>query len=301
MSRSPPTLIPMATAQIGQVGDSEWQEQGRAHDGLDGRQAQRVHGTARGEPSDESDVPGPDDRGGEHQRVSEPWCAQPGAGGEQTDGDVSVAAFHSAASVFFPLLLRELAGPGRPRPALADEDVPQDRFPALTRNYDLVLAHRLDPGPPWPRTVTSTTLLHEPLDVALPADHPLASKPLLTPQDVADQPWITVHDGFPLMSTIEAIASVANRRLDIVHRINEFAVVAVAVAAGGGVALMPRWTARPHRPKGRPHGPHRTAPCRRTNPRPKPLKAAGPLAVCIHSVGVRSADGPPDALVAALA
>jgi len=48
---------------------------------------------------------------------------------------------------------------------------------------------------------------------------------LLLPHDVADQPWITVHDGFPLMSTIEAIASVANRRLDIAHRINDFTVV----------------------------------------------------------------------------
>jgi DNA-binding transcriptional LysR family regulator len=165
---------------------------------------------------------------------------------EQPDGDVSVAAFHSAASAFFPFLLRSLVGPGRPRLALADEDVAQDRFPVLTRHYDLVLAHRLDHGLPWPHSVTSTTLLREPLDVALPAGHLLASKPLLTPRDVADQPWITVHDGFPLMSTIEAIASVANRRLDIVHRINEFAVVAEAVAAGGGLALMPRWTAQPH-------------------------------------------------------
>ncbi|SPF06713.1 LysR substrate binding domain protein [Streptomyces sp. MA5143a] len=94
--------------------------------------------------------------------------------------------------------------------------------------------------------MTATTLLNEPLDVALPRGHVLVSKPLLTPRDVADQPWITVHDGFPLMSIIEAIASVANRRLDIVHRINEFAVVAEAVAASGCLALMPRWTARPH-------------------------------------------------------
>ncbi|MET8610746.1 LysR family transcriptional regulator [Streptomyces misionensis] len=164
----------------------------------------------------------------------------------QPDGEVSVAAFHSAASAFFPVLLRGLAGPGLPRLALGDEDVAQDRFPALTRHYDLVIAHRLDHGPPWPRGVTSTTLLREPLDVALPAGHPLASKAPLTPGDVADQPWITVHDGFPLMSTIEAIASVANRRPEIVHRINDFAVAAEVVAAGGGLALMPRWTARPH-------------------------------------------------------
>ncbi|MFF3653240.1 LysR family transcriptional regulator [Streptomyces sp. NPDC002181] len=165
---------------------------------------------------------------------------------EQPDGSVSVAAFHSAGSAFFPLMLRGLAGPGGPRLAFADEDVAQDRFPALTRDYDLVLAHRLDHGPPWPRAVAATTLLREPLDVALPVGHPLASRPRLSPQDVADQPWITVHDGFPLMATIEAIASVANRRLDIVHRINEFSVVAEVVAAGGGLALMPRWTARTH-------------------------------------------------------
>ncbi|MFI1393714.1 LysR family transcriptional regulator [Streptomyces sp. NPDC020681] len=165
---------------------------------------------------------------------------------DQPDGHVSLAAFHSAAGAFCPLLLRGLGGPGGPRLTLADEDVAQDQFPPLTREYDLVLAHRLDHAPPWPNTVTVTELLHEPLDVAMPADHPLAARRRLTPRDVADQPWITVHDGFPLMATIEAIATAANRRLDIVHRINEFTVVAEVVAAGGGLALMPRWTARPH-------------------------------------------------------
>ena len=162
---------------------------------------------------------------------------------EQPDSVVSVAAFHSAAAAFYPQLLR---GDGAARLALHDEDVPQDEFPLLTREYDLVLAHRLDHGAAWPETVAVTSLLHEPLDVALPADHPLAVKRQLTPRDVAHEPWITVHDGFPLMATIEAIAAAANHRLDLVHRINEFAVVAEVVAAGGGIALMPRWTARHH-------------------------------------------------------
>ncbi|TDO54660.1 DNA-binding transcriptional LysR family regulator [Kribbella sp. VKM Ac-2527] len=162
---------------------------------------------------------------------------------EQPDSVVSIAAFHSAAAAFYPHLLR---GDGVARLALHDEDVPQDEFPLLTREYDLVLAHRLDHGAAWPDTVAVTSLLHEPLDVAVPADHPLAAKRQLTPRDVAGEPWITVHDGFPLMATIEAIGAAANQRLDLVHRINEFAVVAEVVAAGGGIALMPRWTARHH-------------------------------------------------------
>lgn len=165
---------------------------------------------------------------------------------DRPDLGVSVAAFHSAAAAFFPLLLRGRTGSDCPQLSLADEDVAQDAFPRLTRDYDLVLAHRLAQAPPWPSQVAAATLLREPLDIALPADHPLAAKRRLTPRDVADQPWITVHDGFPLMATIEAIGTAANRRLNIVHRINEFAVVAEAVAAGGGLALMPRWTTRPH-------------------------------------------------------
>jgi DNA-binding transcriptional LysR family regulator len=162
---------------------------------------------------------------------------------EQPDGVVTVAAFHSAAAAFFPLLL---LADGAPQLSLHDEDVPQDEFPPLTREYDLVLAHRLDHAAGWPRTVAVTPLLHEPLDVAVPVDHPLAAKRSLTPREVAREPWITVHDGFPLMATIEAIGAAANQRLDLVHRVNEFTVVAELVAAGAGIALIPRWTAHRH-------------------------------------------------------
>ncbi|MCB5168457.1 LysR family transcriptional regulator [Streptomyces bambusae] len=164
----------------------------------------------------------------------------------ESGGPVSVAAFHSAAATFGPRLLTALTGPGAPRLALADEDVAQADFPRLTRSYDIVLAHRLDHAPPWPPSVTVTPLLYEPLDVALPAGHPLAATAELTAADVADEPWITTHDGFPLMATIEAIAATAGRRLRLAHRINEFTVAAELVAAGGGIALMPRWTARRH-------------------------------------------------------
>ncbi|MEU4192328.1 LysR family transcriptional regulator [Kribbella sp. NPDC026611] len=159
----------------------------------------------------------------------------------EPDGVVSVAAFHSAAAAFFPPLLSSGLSV-----RLHDEDVPQDEFPPLTREYDVVLGHRLDHTPPWPESVAVTPLLHEPLDVAVPVDHPLAAKRSLTPRDVAREPWITVHDGFPVLATIEAIGAAANHRLELVHRVNEFTVVAELVAAGAGLALVPRWTTRPH-------------------------------------------------------
>lgn len=163
----------------------------------------------------------------------------------RADGPVSVAAFHSAASAFLPYLARH-AGTGGPPVTFADEDVAQHEFPPLTRDHDIVIAHRLDHTAHWPSTVTTTALLHEPLDVALPAGHRLTSASRVTPADVSGERWITVHDGFPLMATIEAIAAAAGRPLDIAHRINEFNVVTEVVAAGGGIALVPRWTVRTH-------------------------------------------------------
>jgi DNA-binding transcriptional LysR family regulator len=159
---------------------------------------------------------------------------------DEPDGTVRLAAFHSAAATFFPLLLSD-----RPQLLLADEDVAQADFAPLTGDYDIVLGHRLDHTPPWPPSVYVTPLLHEPLDVAMPEHHRLAAQRRVTPHDVAGEAWITVHDGFPVFGTITAIAAAADRPLRIVHRINEFSVAAEVVVAGGGIALMPRWTTRP--------------------------------------------------------
>jgi DNA-binding transcriptional LysR family regulator len=164
---------------------------------------------------------------------------------DEPGGPVRLAAFHSAAATFFPPLLRAFGIAGQPQLNLADQDVAQADFPALTGDYDVVLAHRLDHAPRWPSGVAVTALLHEPLDVAMPKNHPLAAKRRVTPRDVAGEPWITVHDGFPLFGTIEAIAAAADRPIDVVHRINDFAVAAEVVAAGDGLALIPRWTTRP--------------------------------------------------------
>ncbi|MEU8227963.1 LysR family transcriptional regulator [Actinoplanes sp. NPDC048967] len=156
---------------------------------------------------------------------------------------VTVAAFHSAGLTYFgPLLSRA----GLPPLRCSDQDVPQAGFPALVADHDLVLAHRLAHSPPWPADrLTVVPLVHEPLYVAMPAGHRLTSKTSLTADDVAAEPWISVREGFPIEGVLTAIAAAAGRPLEIVHRVNEFTVVAAIVAAGGGLALLPGYTSRP--------------------------------------------------------
>jgi DNA-binding transcriptional LysR family regulator len=155
---------------------------------------------------------------------------------------VRVAAFSSAGTAFFPALVRHAAR-GGPPVECAERDVEQSAFPALCAEHDVVVAHRLAHSPPWPRTVEVTSLLREPLDIALPATHPLARRQAVTADEVSREPWIGVHEGFPLLAPLEAIAATSGRPLRIVHRVNEFSVVAALVSAGAGVALLPRHTA----------------------------------------------------------
>lgn len=159
---------------------------------------------------------------------------------------VTVAGFHSAALAYFAPLLQRLAATGGPPVRCADADVAQADFPALVADYDLVLAHRLEHSPPWPADrLAVIPMVYEPLYVALPAGHPLAAQQHLTAAQVSTQPWISVHDGFPLEGTLAAIAAAAGRPLTVVHRINDFTVAAAVVASGAALALLPGYTTTP--------------------------------------------------------
>ncbi|WP_158375128.1 LysR family transcriptional regulator [Cellulosimicrobium cellulans] len=158
-------------------------------------------------------------------------------------GLVRVAAFQSAAELLLPGLLRRVAAMDGVRVELGDEDVAQDEFPALTADFDVVVAHRPDGGAGWPAGVDVVPLLREPLDVALPPGHPLAARATVTPGDLADEPWIAVQAGFPVAGVLDAVGAVAGQPLRIVQRFNDFGVVEALVAAGHGVSLLPRHTA----------------------------------------------------------
>ena len=90
----------------------------------------------------------------------------------------------------------------------------------------------------------ATPLLAEPLDVALAADHPLSARDRLVAADLADERWVSVHDGFPLAGVVTHLAALAGRAPRIAHRVNDFATAAELVRADGAIAILPRVTAR---------------------------------------------------------
>lgn len=161
---------------------------------------------------------------------------------EEPQGTVTVSGFTSAALAFFPPLLRAFP-PGRPvSVSVTDEDASQSELPRLTGRHDIVLAHRFPHTPPWPERVHVLQLLDEPLDVALPAGHRLAQAHTVSAAEVAREPWIATHEGWPVGAIVEALAAVSGHPVTVRHRVNEFSVVTALVEAGAGVALLPRWT-----------------------------------------------------------
>lgn len=168
-------------------------------------------------------------------------------------GLVRVAAFQSGAELLLPGLLTRVAGMDGVRVELGDEDVAQADFPGLTADFDVVVAHRPEPpvatpaAPadphPWPPHLRVVPLLREPLDVALPPHHRLASRAEVTPADLVGEDWIAVRAGFPVAGVLDAVGAAAGAPLRVVQRFNDFGVVEALVAAGHGVSLLPRYTA----------------------------------------------------------
>jgi len=174
-------------------------------------------------------------------------------------GTVSISGFHSAGQALFAPLVRHLSalrdspaaddagGPGGvPGVRLSDEDVAQHDFPALTARYDLVLAHRMDHSPAWPESkIRVIPLAHEPLDIALSVDHPLAAKDALSADDVVHYPWVASRSGYSPADVLSAIGAVASRPVNVVHRINDYSTVAALVSTGDVIGLLPRYTSSP--------------------------------------------------------
>jgi DNA-binding transcriptional LysR family regulator len=83
-------------------------------------------------------------------------------------------------------------------------------------------------------------LLDDPLDLLVPASHPLADRSSVLLSDAADEPWILDHPGKPHHLLVLTACSAAGFAPSVAHEAAEWDTGAALVSAGFGVALIPR-------------------------------------------------------------
>jgi len=128
---------------------------------------------------------------------------------------------------------------------LTDIDVSESDYAALAADHDVVVGHSLHSAvPAGAEGLARTVLAREPLDVALPVGHRLAGREVLRPSDLADETWIAVPEGYPFETVLQSLERSTGRAPRIAQRLRDNRVVEGFVAAGAGVALLPRFTTR---------------------------------------------------------
>lgn len=164
-------------------------------------------------------------------------------------GVVSMALFDSASELLVPGLLTRMRSHANIELRAEIQDVSQNDFAPLTADFDIVIAHRSDDqSPPDRAGLTVVELLREPLDVALPLDHPLAGRSRVTVDEIIDDNWISVPREYPLDRVLVTMATRAGRSPRVVHRTPHLPLIENLVATGHGIGLVPRYTslARSH-------------------------------------------------------
>lgn len=158
-------------------------------------------------------------------------------------GLVRVAMFPSGARMMLAGVLRRLDAVPEVELACRDVDMTPAGVPALTADFDLVVTHRDEHGEATPDTDRLVVpLLREPLDVVLPPGHRLARRRKIPLEDLAGEAWISVQVGWPVDDVLRSLAVRTGTTPRIVQRINDFSVTEELVAAGRGIALLPRYS-----------------------------------------------------------
>jgi DNA-binding transcriptional LysR family regulator len=157
-------------------------------------------------------------------------------------GRLRVASFPSAGAALMPLAVATFRR-GHPDVALTlAEGEPEEIGPRLrTGEFDLALlfdfpsvGERIGAG------LRTVPLLEDPMHVALPAEHPLAIKPRLKLADLHEQDWVQTSASSPCARHVVRLCLAAGFEPNVTFESDDYDTVQGLVAAGVGVALVPR-------------------------------------------------------------
>ena len=160
-------------------------------------------------------------------------------------GRLRVASFPSAGATLIPLAVARFR---RAHPNVSitlAEGEPEQIAPRLRAGeFDLALLFEFPGvGPRRERPgagLRSVRLLDDPMDVVLPADHPLSLTPELSLRDLRDEQWVQTSAQSPCARHVVRSCLAAGFEPDVAFESDDYDTVQGLVAAGVGVALIPR-------------------------------------------------------------
>ncbi|MFH9829919.1 LysR substrate-binding domain-containing protein [Streptomyces sp. NPDC017201] len=165
-------------------------------------------------------------------------------------GLVRVGAFSTAVPALVVPAVELLAAGDRPGPQVRVREAEAAQAYELLSAGEVDLALSLAAHAPTARDprFTLLPLLADPLDVALPAGHPLAGAPALRLADLSGEPWIFGGSG-PWSEITTAACEAAGFVPEQAHSAAGWTAILAMVRAGMGVALIPRMVSASDRPR----------------------------------------------------
>lgn len=160
----------------------------------------------------------------------------------EPSGVVRIGTLPSAGEALLPGLVAALRGSAIDL-EVEDFDLSEHDYAARTLDADIVIAHSLTGDvPAGAEALTTRVLAREPIDLIVPRDHPLAGRPEVRPRDLRDVEWIAVPRGYPFDTIVQAVEQATGVPARRAQRLRDNRLVHSLVAAGAGVALLPRFT-----------------------------------------------------------
>ncbi|WP_369389215.1 LysR family transcriptional regulator [Streptomyces sp. CG1] len=158
-------------------------------------------------------------------------------------GEVRVGAFSTSVPALVVPAVRALRSTHPRVTVRVREAEAAEAYDLLTAgDVDLALSLAAEaPSATDPR-FTQVPLLADPLDVALPPDHPLGTTPTVTLTDLATEPWIFGGSG-PWSDITRRACESAGFSPHQGHSASGWTAILAMVEAGMGVALIPRMAA----------------------------------------------------------
>ncbi len=155
-------------------------------------------------------------------------------------GRLRMASFPTAGATLMPLAIAAFRSAHPDVELTLEEGEPEEIVPRLRAGeLDLALLFQFGDEIRLQRDMTRVDLLEDPMFLALPREHRLASRKSVRLEDLARDAWVQTSSSSPCARHVVRICHAADFEPNVAFESDDYQTVQGLVAAGVGVALIP--------------------------------------------------------------